>query len=150
MYQVTKTYGHELGLSACFRQWRSASHCSKLHGYALSFKLTFAAEDLDENNWVVDFGALKPVKELLIRQYDHKLIVAADDPELDTIKALFDRGVANVVIRRSVGCEMFARHVFGWVDEWTAESFDGRVWLVSVECREHGANSAIAFREKTA
>ncbi|SVB70610.1 uncharacterized protein METZ01_LOCUS223464, partial [marine metagenome] len=29
MYQSTKTYGNEVGLSCCFRQWRADSHCNK-------------------------------------------------------------------------------------------------------------------------
>ena len=52
MYNSTKTYGHDVGLSCSFRQWRAQSHCSKVHGYALSVKFTFAAEKLDERNWV--------------------------------------------------------------------------------------------------
>ena len=44
VWRSTKTYGHEEGLSCCFRQWRAThSHCRLLHGYALSFRLTFAS-----------------------------------------------------------------------------------------------------------
>ena len=36
VWRSTKTYGHEEGLSCCFRQWRAThSHCRLLHGYAL-------------------------------------------------------------------------------------------------------------------
>ena len=35
MYRSSKTYGHEIGLSAAFRQWRAQSHCRLIHGYAL-------------------------------------------------------------------------------------------------------------------
>jgi 6-pyruvoyltetrahydropterin/6-carboxytetrahydropterin synthase len=44
LHFVKKTYGHELGLSACFRQHRAKSHCRFLHGYPLSFTFTFAAD----------------------------------------------------------------------------------------------------------
>ena len=44
-WQVTKTYGHDLGLSCCFRQWGASSHCRFLHGYALSFSFTFERRD---------------------------------------------------------------------------------------------------------
>ena len=36
-----------------------------LHGYSLQFKFTFEARELDERNWVVDFGGLKPLKAWL-------------------------------------------------------------------------------------
>ena len=55
----TKTYGHNIGLSAVFRQLHADSHCRFLHGYSLQFKFTFGCDELDEKNWVVDFGGLK-------------------------------------------------------------------------------------------
>lgn len=53
-----KKYGHERGLSAAFRQWRADSHCKFLHGYSLEFEFEFGAHELDERNWVVDFGGI--------------------------------------------------------------------------------------------
>jgi 6-pyruvoyltetrahydropterin/6-carboxytetrahydropterin synthase len=149
MFQVTKTYGHELGLSACFRQWRADSHCRFLHGYPLSFKLTFEAEVLDKNNWVIDFGGLKSVKAWLVDTFDHKLVLAEDDPSLDVLMALSDPDLpegqlADVSILPAVGCESFAKHVFRHVEDWLYDQGHApRVSLVEVECREHGGNSAI-------
>jgi len=148
MYLVTKTYGHELGLSACFRQWRAKSHCRFLHGYPLSFKLTFATDTLDENNWVIDFGGLKYIKGWLVDTFDHKLLVAADDPCRQELEDLAvgngpDK-LADVIVVPFVGCEGFAQYVFAFVDDWLkAEGHSPRVVLTSVEVREHGGNSAI-------
>ncbi len=61
-YYSTKTWGHNMGLSAAFRQWRADSHCRLIHGYSLAITLKFAAGDLDARNWVVDFGSLKTLK----------------------------------------------------------------------------------------
>ena len=62
-YYSTKTYGHEEGLSCMFRQpLATHSHCSLLHGYALSFSFKFGCNHLDDKNWVVDFGDLKDLK----------------------------------------------------------------------------------------
>jgi 6-pyruvoyltetrahydropterin/6-carboxytetrahydropterin synthase len=146
MYYVTKTYGHELGLSACFRQWRAKSHCRFLHGYPLSFKLEFGANELDENNWVIDFGGLKSVKAWLVDMFDHKLVIAKDDPMFQDLYALGDPeiGLADVTILPSVGCEAFAFLVFMYVANWLVDQrHTPRVHLVSVECREHSGNSAV-------
>jgi len=149
MFLVTKTYDHSLGLSACFRQWRADhSHCRFLHGYALSFKLTFAADQLDRNNWVLDFGGLKPVKAFLVDHFDHKLAIAEDDPALDDLAALAGIGLADPLVIPFVGCEGFAKFVYGWVDAWLGDAHplecDIRgLRLVEVEVREHGGNSAI-------
>ena len=42
MYQSTKTYGNDVGLSCTFRQWKADSHCNKLHGYSLGFRFSGA------------------------------------------------------------------------------------------------------------
>lgn len=143
-YQSTKTFGHELGLSVCFRQWRADSHCRLLHGYALGFKLTFEASELDRRNWVMDFGGLKQVKNGLQDMFDHTLVVAADDPELPLLMMLDQKGVADVRQVPHTGCEAFAELAYKWVLNWmTANGHYPRVKLVSVEVKEHGANSAI-------
>jgi len=142
-FRSTKTYGHDVGLSACFRQWRAASHCRLLHGYALAVHLEFEAETLDENNWVVDFGGLKGIKAWLVEQFDHVLLVAEDDPKREYLLALQDVGLAKVNIVPNTGCEAFATQIFQAVQNWVSVNYGGRVRLHKVEVREHGANSAM-------
>lgn len=146
IYRSTKSYDHAEGLSCCFRQWRATSHCNLIHGYALAFKFVFATRALDERNWCFDFGGLKPVRTWLHEMFDHTLIVAADDPALDTLRALDAVGLASVRVLPAVGCEAVARHVFDHVAQFVAGESHGRVWLESVEVREHGGNSAIYER----
>lgn len=144
MYRSTKTYGHEVGLSCAFRQWRAQSHCRLVHGYAVSVKLEFSATELDDNNWVMDFGALKDVKEWLQQGFDHSLVVAKDDPFLEKFMELHNMGLARVVTISDVGCEKFAEHIYDKVKDWLyTMRHSPRVHLESVEVREHGANSAI-------
>ena len=139
----TKTYGHEQGLSAVFRQWRADSHCNQLHGYSLAFKFTFEGK-LDDRNWVVDFGGLGTLKFLLQEHFDHKLVVAQDDPQLEAILALGTAGIAEVKIVEAVGCEKFAELGYELATKVLRQFGElGRVKVVEVECYEHGANSAI-------
>jgi 6-pyruvoyltetrahydropterin/6-carboxytetrahydropterin synthase len=140
----TKTYGHELGLSACFRQWRADSHCRLLHGYALSFKFVFEADTLDDRNWVMDFGGLKRLKEALVETFDHKLVVAEDDPARGYFERAGELGLADVIITPTVGCESFAKLAWQYADAVVQSSGKGdRVRVISCECAEHDANSAI-------
>ena len=80
-YLSTKTYGHEEGLSCMFRQpLASHSHCSLLHGYALSFSFKFGCDHLDDKNWVVDFGDLKEIMmEELDAKFDHNSVFYEND-----------------------------------------------------------------------
>lgn len=148
MYISTKTYGHEIGLSCCFRQWRADSHCRLLHGYALSIKLEFEAAHLDARHWVVDFGSLKSFKQQLVDTFDHKLLVAEDDPQKDDLCMLSGLGLADVVVVERTGCEAFAALIFDTANLWLRDAgYAPRVRMRSVEVREHGANSAIYMRE---
>jgi 6-pyruvoyltetrahydropterin/6-carboxytetrahydropterin synthase len=143
-YLSTKTYGHELGLSAVFRQWKANSHCNKLHGYALSFRFVFEATELDHRNWVVDFGGLAGLKAALKSTFDHKLLVAKDDPEFMHLLSLDEIGLADVLVVDAVGCEKFAEMAARLAtDELHHLGLAKRVKVVEVECSEHGANSAI-------
>lgn len=144
-YISTKTYGHNIGLSAAFRQWRADSHCKYIHGYALQIRLEFEAEELDHKNWVVDFGGLKSFKMWLEKMFDHKLLVAEDDPQRDQILYLAEIGVADIVMVGATGCEAFAQMVFEYAEQWLerAHQYQGRVKIRQVEVCEHGANSAI-------
>ena len=142
-YSSTKTYGHEVGLSTAFRQYKANSHCSKLHGYALSVKIEFEANILDGKNWVVDFGGLKSLKKELENHFDHKTVVAADDPELEFFKQGEELGVLDLVVLPNVGCEFFAFHIFNIAEGWLhINEYSPRCKVRSVEVREHGANSA--------
>lgn len=149
MFLSTKKYGHEIGLSACFRQWRAESHCRLLHGYALAVKLTFGAVELDCRNWVVDFGSLKSLKQMLQDTFDHTLLVAEDDPKLEVFKQLDNvHGIAKVVVVPACGCEKFAEMIFECTEIWLKDNgYAPRVKLIAVEVKEHGANSAIKLAE---
>lgn len=147
VYQSTKTWGHEVGLSAAFRQWRAESHCRLIHGYALAIRVVFEAHEPDIRNWVVDFGSLKSFKGLLEDTFDHKLLVAEDDPKLSTFRELEKAGLCELRILPAVGCEKFAEYIFYALDTWLLDNgYAPRVWVREVEVKEHNANSAIFRR----
>lgn len=141
-FRSTKTYGADLGLSTCYRQWRADSHCQLLHGYALAFKFVFEAITLDERGWVVDFGGLRVLKENLRSMFDHKMLIARDDPKLWELQELHKVGLAEILILDRVGCEAFAELAWNMAYEalWADRA---RVRIISCEVSEHGANSAI-------
>ena len=140
----TKHYGHNIGLSAVFRQPNADhSHCSLLHGYSLAFTFTFGCDDLDNKNWAVDFGGLKPLKQWLEDSFDHKVVVDANDPKLDFLKSMEAEGIAELTVLDGVGAEKFAEHAFNFADKLVRDMTNNRCYCVRAECAEHGANSAI-------
>ena len=144
----TKTYNHNVGLSCAFRQWKAFdSHCQYLHGYALSVRFNFKG-DLDQKNWVYDFGDLKDVKKFLEDTFDHKTVIAEDDPQLETFKELDKNMLIQLVILPAVGCEKFAEYIYNKINPIVTIKTNNRVRLMSVEVIEHGANSAIYMGDK--
>jgi 6-pyruvoyltetrahydropterin/6-carboxytetrahydropterin synthase len=146
MYQVIKRYGAEQGWSCTFRQWRAeGSHCRYIHGYPLAFEIVFESDFLDARNWVMDFGGLKELKSWLQSTFDHKLIVAEDDPQLGLFKAMTEGPdpIADIVIVSDTSCEKFAEMTYYEADRILEKlGVKSRVRLVEVRVSEHYGNTA--------
>lgn len=147
-YKSTKLFD---GYSTCFRQWKAEStHCKFLHGYAVSFRVWFEGE-LDERNWVWDFGGMKRAKNTIDgktpKQYfewllDHTTIISEDDPYLEQFKQLEKDGIIQLRILPATGCERFAEYLYRVINEFLAVETGGRVKAAKVEVYEHERNSA--------
>lgn len=144
MYHVTKHYPHSLGLSACFAQPDANSHCRYPHGYALAFTFEFQGHKLDRNNWLIDFGKLRPLKDWLVATFDHKTIIAErDTPMREAFEALAIVGRSDVLIWPQVGCEAFAHVAFQRARLLLVNMGETpRVSLAKVTVAEHEGNSA--------
>jgi 6-pyruvoyltetrahydropterin/6-carboxytetrahydropterin synthase len=115
-----------------------------MHGYAIQVEVEFRATELDQKNWVVDFGGLKQFKGWLEDMFDHKTLVARDDPELGWFQEGQRRGNVDLKVVEGVGCEAFSYMIFNWLNTWVdlQPEYKGRVEVFRVEVREHGGNSA--------
>ena len=150
-FQSTKVFD---GFSTVFRQWRAeGTHCRFLHGYGVSFQLWFEGE-LDERNWVWDFGGMKRAKGNIDGMnpkawfdylLDHTFIVAEDDPYKESFLKMDEAGVAQVRVIPAVGAERFAEYIYNKVNTFIEEETQGRVSITKVEFKEHSKNSAIFY-----
>ena len=148
-FQSTKIFD---GYSTVFRQWRAdGTHCQFLHGYGISFKIVFEG-DLDERNWVWDFGGMKRAKntidgmnpkQWMDNMFDHTTIIAEDDPYLENFKEMWKDGIIQLRIIPATGAEQFAKFIYDKVSEFIKIETNNRVRVVSVEFKEHNKNSAI-------
>ena len=139
------------GFSTCFRQWKAEdTHCKFLHGYAVSFRVWFEGE-LDERNWVWDFGGMKRAKTTINgmspKDYftyllDHTTIIAEDDPHLTLFKQMNAEGIIQLRILDATGCERFAEYLYNIINNFLLAETDGRVKASKVEVYEHERNSA--------
>ena len=148
-FQSTKIFD---GFSTVFRQWQAeGTHCRFLHGYAIEFKVTFEGE-LDERNWVWDFGGMKraktkidgmSAKEWMDYMFDHTVIVAEDDPNLSTFQTMEIMGIIQLRVIKATGAEKFAEFIFHKLNNFVKTETNERVKVAQVEFMEHGKNTAI-------
>jgi 6-pyruvoyltetrahydropterin/6-carboxytetrahydropterin synthase len=148
-FQSTKVFD---GYSTVFRQWRAkGTHCSFLHGYGISFKIIFEG-DLDERNWVWDFGGMKRAKNTIEGMapkawmdymFDHTYIISDDDPFVYKALEMHNEGIVQLRVVPATGAEQFAKFIYDKVSEFIKIETNNRVRVVSVEFKEHEKNSAI-------
>ena len=139
------------GFSTVFRQWKAeTTHCRFVHGYGISFKVYFEGE-LDHRNWVWDFGGMKRAETLIDGKqpkawmdymFDHTMIIAEDDPELEAFKQMDAAGVAQVRVIPATGAEKFAEYIYSKLNEFVKTETDNRVKVTKVKFMEHGKNAA--------
>jgi 6-pyruvoyltetrahydropterin/6-carboxytetrahydropterin synthase len=147
-YKFTSTKEYHNAFPCAYRQWRADSHCNKIHGYAFSMKFYFGTNNLDVRNWAADYGGLKELKSVLESQFDHTLLVAADDPELEFYKEMEVRKLAKLTILPRLGCEgisdMLYKYVNGvYIPDMWGQAESDRLWCYRVEVRETLSNMAM-------
>jgi 6-pyruvoyltetrahydropterin/6-carboxytetrahydropterin synthase len=147
-FQSSKVFD---GFSTVFRQWKAEdTHCRFFHGYGISFKVWFEGE-LDEKNWVWDFGGMKRAKgnidgmnpkDYFNYMFDHTMVIAEDDPFIESLKLMDNAGAAQIRIIPAVGAEKFAEFIFNKINPFVLEETGGRVRVTKVKFMEHGKNAA--------
>ena len=148
-YISTKTFDN---FTVALRQWKAQhSHCQLLHGYSLEFKIWFSSNEpleenqLDDMNWVVDFGGFKHngLKEWMNEMFDHTMLIQKDDPYKDIFEQMGVMGLAKVHFLDKMGCESLAKLVFDKFNDILSRTDAGRCKVIKVECFENSKNSAI-------
>ena len=147
-FQSSKVFD---GFSTVFRQWKAeTTHCRFVHGYGVSFKVYFEGE-LDDRNWVWDFGGMKRAKTQIDGMspkawfdytFDHTMIIAEDDPELEAFKMMDSAKVAQVRIIPATGAESFAKYIYDKLNVFVKTETEDRVKVIKVKFMEHGKNAA--------
>lgn len=150
VYKYVSTKEYHNAFPCAYRQFKADSHCNKIHGYAFSMKFYFGCHTLDARNWCSDYGGLKELKQFLEELFDHTLLVAENDPEIDTFKLLEAKKLAKLTILPNLGCESLADMLYKYVNgvyipEMWGPAEAERLWCFRVEVRETINN--MAYRE---
>lgn len=138
-YHITKSLGE---FPFAHRQPNHSGHCSQLHGHNWSFIVCLQADQLDENNFIFDFGKFGPVKEWLTQNFDHTIVLEASDTAPELI-ALASAGMARIVFLDSASCEGIAKAFYEFMQHFLSiQGVANRVSVHHVTVTEDQKNSA--------
>lgn len=148
-HTVTKRFSE---ICTNHRHWHAPTHCALIHGYARSVELTFACEELKEG-WVLDLGGLKELRKALEEAWDHKTLIASDDPLLADIQALAEKGALAVTVMdvtrgHGPGLEESCRFVADLAAPIVERLAGARVWIEKVEIWEKSDNRAALLLDR--
>ena len=74
----------------------------------MHYSLNFGGDELDERNWIVDFGGLEAFKEWLKFMFDRTYpYLQVMIPEFEIFQMLADKGLIDLRVVGGVGCERF-------------------------------------------
>lgn len=150
IYKYTSTKEWVDAFPCAYRQFRTDSHCRQIHGYSFTIKVFFGTNSLDARNFAADYGGVKDLKSFLEGLFDHTLLVAQDDPDMDLFQEIARRKVAKLTVLPNLGCESLADMLYKYIngvyipDSW-GQGESERLWCYRVEVRETQSN--MAFRE---
>ena len=128
VYHVTKLiefcYGHRLT--------HYEGKCRHLHGHNGRVEIELKGDGLDPRGMLIDFGEIKrTMKAWIDENLDHRMILKADDPLADALRAL-DQPVTT--IGENPTAEALARLIFAKAREFGLPVSAVRMWETSDSC----------------
>lgn len=138
-YRVCKSFTVESGHMLS----KHPGSCRYPHGHTRVVEVVLSAEELDSNDMVVDFKAIKLLCREHIERYDHRMALNSNDPLLDAMQSVHPDSVL-VFENMDPTTEVVAREIFDYVSNGLREGLDrdgyriepGRVLLERVRVTE--------------
>jgi 6-pyruvoyltetrahydropterin/6-carboxytetrahydropterin synthase len=110
IYRVCKSFEIESGHMLS----KHPGRCRLPHGHSRRIDIVISSEKLDGNDMVCDFKALKLAVEDYLDQYDHALMVNANDPFVETLPEQY-RARLIVLDNEDPTTEVLARRIYEYV-----------------------------------
>lgn len=143
MYVDTKTFPKTLGLTVCFRDWRTRRRARFLHGGALTIAVTFEAMAVNSGGIAVDLNGVDALRDWIVETFDHKTLIASDDPALNVFEGLHDAGLIELVEVDSTSLLSLAAMIGERAEGWLVESgYEPTIRLRRVSVYDDATDSA--------
>lgn len=86
-FRIAKTFEVEYG----HRLSKHPEKCRFPHGHSLRIEVVVRGRELDDNDMVCDYKALKMLVVDLVERLDHAMALNSEDPELKGLQAIGER-----------------------------------------------------------
>jgi 6-pyruvoyltetrahydropterin/6-carboxytetrahydropterin synthase len=139
MLTCSKTY-RDIPLG--HRQPFHPGRCSLIHGHNWAIRITFTADRVDPNGFVVDFGELHYLKDWIDQNLDHACVFSATDPLRSRIEEMAAAGLLKPLFIDNASCEGLARHLYETFNPMVTADTEGRAHILSIDLEEDSRNSA--------
>ena len=128
------------------RVYQHESKCAHLHGHNYRIHFYCEAPQLDSVGRVIDFSDIKTyLCNWLEDEWDHRLLLAYDDPLLEDFKQLHEKGGVNLNVMPEgygPGIEDSCKYIYDKITPMIALKTFGRAWIENIRIYEHENNWA--------
>ncbi|MCB7129906.1 MAG: 6-carboxytetrahydropterin synthase [Candidatus Brocadiales bacterium] len=100
--------------------------CSHLHGHNYIVRTVFEGE-VDDRGFVIDYGELDPLKQIIDQKFDHRVLIAESDLELIGLCTSLNTNVAVLPIENT-SAEYLAKYLY---DQFHKSGFEVSQILIS-------------------
>jgi 6-pyruvoyltetrahydropterin/6-carboxytetrahydropterin synthase len=119
-YRVCKSFTVESGHMLS----KHPARCRFPHGHTRHIEVVVSSEELDRNDMVVDFKALRLAVEAYIHRFDHAMALNSKDPMLESILQIHPES-AIVFEDTDPTTEVLAKDIFDYVQAILNLGFQG-------------------------
>jgi len=114
MYKISREFSFPMG----HRLSKHKGRCQFFHGHNFKVIVGLMSEDLNKNDMVMDFGALKIIVESFIdRKCDHALAINKNDETITEKIAEMIPGLRVAVYDQDPTAEVIAKNIYDFVYE---------------------------------
>lgn len=142
MYSVAKKFEFEASHKLVLNY---ESPCQNIHGHSYKVMIEISSDELNVDGMVIDFSELKSIKEWVMDNWDHALIVSKDDPSFNELNNLNCAKIYRFEWT-NVTAELMARMIFDQIRNTISNKIN-RVKRISVKIWETSSNRAKYSRD---
>lgn len=113
-FRIAKTFEVEYG----HRLSKHPEKCRYPHGHSLRIEVVARGRELDDNDMVCDYKALKMLVVEVVDRLDHAMALNSADPQLEALSAIGDR------VLLFDNCDPTTEVLAQWIFEQMAERID--------------------------